>query len=223
MSLMNAANLDPGVPGIYLLPSTQAMLEHALAVSRERFDVIVVGSLEFFRTFCPDVADGEVLTPTACFDVCEKRSSDNLTVLAFTDQLVSPEFATLLVSRAGALEFFSAFERVAVVRYEMPLFQTLNYASEAVAGGRAPIDGDRVLHEVARYLGFCAQLGDVWLAAKLQEARMPANRTAAARRRLRIYASIALSSCIAAGERAASPELLRPLFEARSALARLPG
>ena len=104
MLLMNAANLDPGAPGIYLLPSTQAMLEYALAVSRERSDVIVVGSLEFFRNYCPDVADGEVLTPTACFDVCDKNSSDNLTVLSFTDQLVSPEFATLLVSRAGALE-----------------------------------------------------------------------------------------------------------------------
>lgn len=208
-------------PGIYLMPSAMEFMDFALVAARCSADVRVVGDGLFFRRVGRDPAAEPVLSPAACLKA--GVLGDRSTVLVFTDQLVSAEFANVLVQRKARLEFFSAFEQVASIRFALPVIQVLGPAGRGPVTAGGARDSSGVLAELARYLDFCADLGDAWLAAPLQESRLPAHRTAAAHRRLRVYASIAMSSCIDAGDHDAVPDMLRPIFDARNALSRRVG
>ncbi|RPD85796.1 hypothetical protein EGK76_08225 [Luteimonas sp. 100069] len=196
-------------------------MREALAARRSSDEILIVGDAAFFAKSIHDLAEGDVLSPSRFlkFVDAERRS---LRVLSFTDQLVSPEFASILVSRRGELEFYSAFERVAAARHQLPLFQMSHEASgDEDDGTRGYGDAEHVLAQISRYLDICAKLGEEWRAADLQEFRRPAYRIAAAKRRLRVYASIAMASCEDSGGEDMSAELLRPIFDARAQIARL--
>lgn len=208
-------------PGIYLVPSTSKLMREALAARRSSDEILIVGDAAFFAKSFHDLADRDVVSPSSFLKSVDAERR-GLRVLSFTDQLVSPEFASVLVSRRGELEFYSAFERVAAARHQLPLFQMSRDASGGDdAGARGYGDAKHVLAQISRYLDICAKLGEEWCAADLQESRRPAYRIAAAKRRLRVYASIAMASCEHSGGEGMSADLLRPIFDARAQITRL--
>ncbi|MEO7326278.1 MAG: hypothetical protein ABIW82_15760 [Dokdonella sp.] len=118
--------------------------------------------------------------------LADNRLMSDARIIVFTDQLVSPVDAPLLVSRNGRTQYVSALEYVLNAEYQCPLF-AMNGRQLDYLPGNSP--ADRVLNFIVDHLDANELLGEAWLARSLQIQRQPQERRFQQRRRVRAMRS----------------------------------
>ena len=164
---------------VVVIPTTQMTLD---AIPRW------VESTASLAVVAPSVAGG--LTPEQL--LAQLKSPDAVqpqAVIVFSDQLVSPVHAPLLVEHQGTTQYLPALEIVAHLNYGLELRVWVGDGFAKPLPECAPAD---VLRLLIRYQASCQALGDRWLMQESQATRSPANRVNQARRRLRLLHSLVM-------------------------------
>ncbi|RNF81712.1 hypothetical protein EER27_16470 [Lysobacter psychrotolerans] len=164
---------------VYVIPTTQMTLDAIPKWMESTARLAVVA---------PSVAGG--LTPEKLLE--QLKSPDTVQTpiaVVFSDQLVSPVHAPLLVEHLGTTQYLPALEVVAHLNYGLDLRVWVGDGFDMPPPECAPAD---VLRLLLRYQAGCQALGDRWLMRESQETRSPANRVNQARRRLRLLHSLVM-------------------------------
>lgn len=169
-----------GDPEAFILPTTSAVLE---VVNRHRQlgDVAIVAG-----TSVPGSLPAAALVKTLSADGPMPR------LVIFTDQVMSPADASILVKTNDANAFFSPLEFILNVRYGYRLVIWGQEGGTVVESGRSEIS--EVLSPISSYLRACYTLGDDWLARGMQHLRNPESRRHSALRKLRFFRSAVVNA-----------------------------
>jgi hypothetical protein len=202
------AILQGGVNGLFVLPTTRQNLADVSQV-RGVPRPVLIGD--------PAVMP-EAITPAAYLarlhsDYSNSSGTARLAI-AFTDQLVSAQDASILIERMGQIEFMPVLEVLARCRYAV----NVHIWKGVEASHLATLNPHDVLREIAAYFDACAKLGDAWLMRDRQAMRLPAPRVDQARRRLRLYQSTIYNSSPNAPLPISTLQIARRLAELRSNL-----
>lgn len=162
--------------GLFVVPSTRTTVASIPAWQRSLVGVAVVA---------PSIAS--TLAP---MELLARLKSDvpqrPRVAIVFSDQLVSPLHAPLLIEHAGRTEYLSGLEAVAHVGYG---FRVAAWIGNGFEMAPAACDTAEVLRLLLRHYAVCDTLGNHWLMRDAQAARVPAERARQARRLLRLFHS----------------------------------
>lgn len=211
----------PRANGLHVVPTTASTLSVASSWTLAK-DTYVVGDQKFLDEY--GLKFGSRLhTPTQFLETCSRAHGTGKTISAvvFTDQMVSAEFAPILVSRRDVLQFFPSLEIIAASGYGLPVHCWCG-GSRWTSPVTTNQDRAPVIRAVGRYFDACQQLGVAWLMRDRQAKRQPADRIGNARRRLRLYQSIVMASSVDGSVSEAALSTFRRLVTTRSALPDLP-
>lgn len=162
--------------GLFIVPSTRATVASISVWQRSTTGVTVVA---------PSIAG--TLPPTELLAQIKSDAPQRPRVaIVFSDQLVSPLHAPLLVEHAGGTEYLSGLEAVAHVGYG---FRVAAWIGNGFEVAPASCDTAGVLRLLLRYYAACNELGERWLMHGSQAMRLPANRARQAHRQLRLFHS----------------------------------
>lgn len=167
-------------PVAVIAPSTESEIEEAFRL-QEAGLVRIVGGL----------ATLDLLRPVDAIDRL-KASMERTAFIVFSDQILAPADASVLV-RTGALDaYFSPFEAILNAKYGYRLAVWNPHRYRTVE----PCTHDlrAVFGELAAYLQSCRALGDLWKVRNLQKLRSPAERTTGAMRKLRFFRSAVINA-----------------------------
>ena len=109
--------------------------------------------------------------------------------IAFSDQLVAPEDAPLLVEHIGITQYISALEVVAHINYQ---FCVNVWTGKGFESPPLPCDPPDVLRLLLRYYSACEELGSQWLMRESQNKRSTTYRINQTSRRLQLMHSVVL-------------------------------
>jgi hypothetical protein len=160
----------------YMVPSTQGVIDVVSQVLRRQHGVIVVAP-----SFPGSTAPVQLLARLRSDESAKPRI-----ILIFSDQLVSPEIATIPVDVDGSISYVSGLEAVLYARYGYMLRAVLASGVETAA---APGTVEEVLALLDRYFAACELLGDAWLMRARQVERERGMRLREAKMRLRYFQS----------------------------------
>lgn len=179
-SLFAATRSGAGDPVAFILPTTSAVLE---VVNRYR----QLGELTIVAgTSVPGSLPAAALIKTLSAD------GPRPLLVIFTDQVMSPADASILVKTDDANAFFSPLEFILNVRYGYRLVIWGQDGGTVVESGRSDIS--EVLAPISGYLRACYTLGDDWLARGQQYQRNPESRRHSALRKLRFFRSAVVNA-----------------------------
>lgn len=212
----------PSANGIHVVPTTVSTLSAVSTWARDA-NTHVVGHREFFRGYGLE-SGSNLHTPTRFLEVCRHAHGTGEAVLAvvFTDQMVSVEFAPILVNRRGVLQFFPSLELIASSGYGVPVHIWCGRSTWI-----SPLASDQhklsVLATIGHYFDACEQLGLAWLTLDRQKQRQITDRIEGARRRLRLYHSILMASSVDGPVSETTLSMAERLVAMRSAVPSLNG
>ncbi len=169
-----------GGPLAFILPSTTAVLEVA-SRCRQNGELTIVAS-----SLVPDS-----LSAAALVKMLSAGESRPLLVI-FTDQIMNPADASILVKTNDADAFFSPLEFILNARYGYRLVIWDQFEGTVIESGRSEIA--EVLAPLSRYLRACYTLGDDWLVRGEQHLRNPETRRHRALRKLRLFRSAVVNA-----------------------------
>ncbi len=178
--LSAATPSDDGGPVAFILPTTSAVLE-VVNHYRQLGDVTIVAG-----TSVPGSLPAAALIRTLSTGGPRPR------LVIFTDQVMSPADASILVKTNDANAFFSPLEFILNARYGYRLVIWGQEGGTVVESGRSDIS--EVLSPIADYLRACYTLGDDWLARGKQHLRNPESRRYSALRKLRYFRSAVVNA-----------------------------
>lgn len=178
VSAIDAALARGGAQGALLVPSSPATLK---AVSKWAADgVAVVGRVP------------GTVSPQALLSLVDGGQAKRPhTGIIFSDQLVSPVDAPLLIQRGGNRRYVSALELLCHTRHGFPVSAWTGASFEPAPPGCEP---DELLSLLVRYLEACDGLGNDWLMRDAQAECAASHRLNDARRRLQLFQSVILHS-----------------------------
>lgn len=161
---------------LYIIPTTRETLAAVPGWQKNAPQVTIVGS-SIPGTATPT----ELLAQFKSHDLQRPRVA-----IIFSDQLVSPLHATLLVKHADQTQYISGLEAVAHVGYGYRMTAWVGRGFEAAS---VPGETGDALRLLLRYFSACEELGDQWLMRESQVMRTPVDRVYQARRQLRLFHS----------------------------------
>lgn len=171
--LADGVDNSGGHPSALILPSTTAVIGEVDRM-RESVGLTVVGGSTQDR-----------LPPSVLLKAMA-RSGNRPLLLIFTDQIMSPADASILIKTNDAEAFFSPLEFILNSRYGYRLVIWKQNGYTAVEPGSSISE---VFAPIADHLQHCCTLGDEWLERKRQYQRNPTTRRFNALRKLRFFRS----------------------------------
>lgn len=167
-------------PVAFIFPSTSAVLDVANRY-RQLGEVTIVAG-----TSVPGSLPAAALIKNLSADAPRPR------LVIFSDQIMSPADASILVKTNDASAFFSPLEFILNARYGYRLVIWGQDGGTVVESGRSDIS--EVLPPISSYLRACYTLGDDWLARGKQHLRNPESRRHIALRKLRFFRSAVVNA-----------------------------
>lgn len=205
-----------GVEGstLVVLPTTRKAVEVALRESDSKHLIVADPAIIHAAIDPPSY-----LALCSQHEACGQRPPS---AYVFSDQIVDPAIATLLVERAGVREFLPATEVLARANHAVAVHVWTR--RELVAVTPTPARDPRpVLRAMCTYYDACADLGDDWLMRGRQRRRQVESRVDSAMRRLRLYESVVMQAFATNDLYEEARGMLREIAWRRAELAELRG
>lgn len=155
------------------------------------------------------------LSPSELIKHCA-TTDRRLPALIYSDQLMAPADASVLVRTQHGDAYFSALEFILSANYGYSLHIWTTDGDLTVRPGTTDIA--QVLEPLAQHLRSCHQLGETWLMRARQHERTVKMRDHNARRKLRLFKSIVFNAFRDAPDSPRVPALLARIERIESSL-----